>query len=1191
MTSFRSLKGNCSICNGARRDCRSNTTKGLIHCRHNDIGTISGFRFVGQDALGFNMWAVDDGRSRDDADWEELRRQRAVERERRHWEESAHFAQLLSVDERDRNIRKIHAQLGLSTRHRQNLRDRGLTPAQIDAGKYFSIAPWCEVQGINPRLAGVDLDGRKLLIGQSGFACPVWDVQGRIIGWQTRFDDDSDGGKYKWATSRSSKRPNGGTAHLQNGELPISCCRPLNGVKLASIGLAEGFLKPYITAQRRGQVAIGAAGGNFAGSPIQLKADLEVLAEELNTKILDLYPDAGAIVNKAVMGHYQRTIQLVSGWGYTVRVAWWGQLTKEQPDIDELLDDLDLRYLTWEEFLELSQREIRLSALKATQAKLNSLTYPALAVNQRYLDIQFPLEGIQFVKSPMGTGKTEAIKRLTEDCQSKGTKLLLLGNRNGLLFQTSQRTGISHLHDLQVVGEPALTASFIGSSSTIAMCIDSIWRIRPQDLQKATVVIDEAESVIEHLLAGNTCSERRAELCIKLGEIVRIVCSTGGRIVLMDAGLTDVSIDYIKPLAPPNTPITGIVNSYKPDTAWNVEFSNGTTDGVKQFTRDDSAILDLILKCLEGGGIPVICTDSQEGAKALDMQLTKAGFSGGLRVDGETSEQDPLVKLFLNDPNQYIRDIRPKWLIYTPTAESGLSIDEPYFTVMFALFRGVVATKTQMQMLGRVRYPIPRYVFSVAHGFKDLDCSNQLPDEIEIRLLQYHTSNNLVIGLADYLSTSDDPTDLDRLIALQQMFDQKTNSWNNSHLKTWAKLKARANYSLANLRTELRAALIAAGHQVKDVFNLRNLETKDEFKGLRDEIKFEKAAAIANEKDIPIGHAREILQSEGATLTERFQAHKAILADAVPGVPLTPEFVLKAKIENRGEWLKQIRMDWMLRHPEVQAKLDRNAWAKHLSLPLVMPQDIRAYSQKLKVLTELGLLELLLRDKVFSADSPEVIKLMRLAKSKSMATKLQNALGVTVTSKTDSISFLRRIFKRVGAFLYCMERTRTPDGKQKRFYKIKEDYWTQADRLAVLEAMDRKYAPLMNSMCQSSVPVAETYTTQTIDPCQHSTIGVYINSECWHTQKTISSAAENNQEQTANSSSPTVLAAPIRSVIPVQLSWGVGLVMPGTIVECLGRAGRWTIKYCTGVVAKICDRYGQEEIVNCQNLRLAGVAA
>lgn len=1184
MTSFRPLKQNCPICNGARTDCRENTKSGLIHCRYDAIGTPAGWRFVGEDSIGFNMWIVNDGRELDSFLWETQRQQLAAERERRLAAEAERLAQSLSVDERDRNIRKIHAQIGLSSRHRQNLRDRGLTPAQIDAGKYFSIAPWQEVTGINPRLAGVDLWGSKLLIGQSGFACPVWDVQGRIVGWQTRFDDASDGGKYKWATSRSSKRPNGGTAHLPNGELPLGCYRPLDGVKVTSIGLAEGFLKPYITAQKRGQVVIGAAGGNFAGSPQQLQADLRILSAELNTKTVDLYADAGAIVNKAVMGHYQRTIGLVSGWGYTVRVAWWGQLTKKQLDIDELQDDLELRYLTWEEFLDLSQRETRLKTVKETQAKLNSLTYPALAVNQRYLDIKFLDSGIQFVKSPMGTGKTEAIKRLTEDCRSLGTKLLLLGNRNGLLFQTCQRTGISHLHDLQVTGEFTLTANLIRGSSTIAMCIDSIWRIRSQDLQKATVVIDEAESVIEHLLTGNTCSERRAELCIKLGEIIRIVCSTGGRIVLMDAGLTDISVDYFKSLSPPNTPIVGIINTYKPDTAWNVQLLNGTSDGAKQFTNDDSALLQWVVRCLEDGGIPVVATDSQLAAEVLSQHLLKAGFPGGLRVDGETSEQDPSVKLFLNDPNKYIRNARPKWLIYTPTAESGLSIDEPHFTALFGLLKGVVPTKTQLQLLGRVRYSIPRYVFSVTMGFKDKDCSNQLPDAISRRLLQYHTSNNLVIGLADYLSASDDPTDLDRLIALQQMFDRETGSWNNPHLKTWAKLKARANYSLANLRSELRANLVADGHQVSDVFNERDLELKDEFKGLRDEIKFEKATDLANEKDIPIKQALEILQSEGATLTERNQAHKAILADAVPGVPLTPEFVLKAKIENRGEWLKQIRMDWMLKHPEVQAKLDRNTWAWHLSQPLAMPQDIRVHSQKLKVLTELGLPQLLEQDKVFSVDSKEMIQLMQRTNSKSMRFKLHNALGITVTSKTDPISFLRRIFKWVGAELYCIKRIRTSDGKQKRFYKIKDDYWTDPDRRAVLEAMDRKYAPLMNGLCQSSVPVAETYTTQTIDPCQHSTIGVYINSECWHTQKTISPADENNQEQTDQVVSPPVLSKPS---VDNDSQWGVGLVMPGSVVEWFGRAGHWSIRYSTGVIAKIVNIFGQEEIVSCKQLRLA----
>lgn len=355
MANFRPLKSGCPVCSGARRkqDCRENIQTGLIHCRHDVIGTPPGFKFVGVDKIGFNMWAADEGRERDSSLWETQRLQQATERERLLALERERDAQGLGVDERDRNIRRIHAQIGLSTRHRQNLRDRGLTDSQIDAGKFFSISPWQEVTGINSGLAGVDLSGRKLLIGTAGFACPVPDVEGRIIGWQTRFDNPNNGGKYKWPTSRSSKRPNGGTARLPNGKLPLGCYRPVGGVKLDSIGLAEGFLKPFITAQRRGQIVIGAAGGNFASSSEQFKSYLDKLAAELNTKTLDLYPDGGAIADNSVMRSYRRAIEMARELGYTVRVAWWGQFTKEQPDIDELTSFDEIAYLSPEEFLEL----------------------------------------------------------------------------------------------------------------------------------------------------------------------------------------------------------------------------------------------------------------------------------------------------------------------------------------------------------------------------------------------------------------------------------------------------------------------------------------------------------------------------------------------------------------------------------------------------------------------------------------------------------------------------------------------------------------------------------------------------------------------------------------------------------------------------------------------------------------------
>jgi hypothetical protein len=280
--------------------------------------------------------------STDDTDtqaWQE-RRQRQEQQRQRELEELARGA--LPSAERDTAIRKLHSYLGLGNRHRQNLRDRGLTDAAIDTGGFFTIYPDQELPyGIPANLPGVTRG--KLATKVSGFACPAFDVHGRLIGWQLRVDDPTDN-KYRWAKGWKS-------SHLPNGELPITICRPVEGVKRPGVGLAEGLLKPYVAAQKLGQIVIGAAGANFAGSPQQLKESLEVLKPE----IITLYPDAGAVLNHHVMSQYQRTVKLIAGWGYSVQVAWWGQTIKlESPDIDELDDWEAIAYLKPAEFWQLA---------------------------------------------------------------------------------------------------------------------------------------------------------------------------------------------------------------------------------------------------------------------------------------------------------------------------------------------------------------------------------------------------------------------------------------------------------------------------------------------------------------------------------------------------------------------------------------------------------------------------------------------------------------------------------------------------------------------------------------------------------------------------------------------------------------------------------------------------------------------
>jgi len=336
----------CPICDSVKGNCKT-SDKGIVLC-HGFIDSDAGvptWKWVKSDKLG--VWGVfvpnDEQKEFDRDEWKRRLSQRDAQRQR---ENQKQLATALDIPQRDRAIRKLYKYLGLGSKHRQNLCTRGLTDAQIDAGYFFTIYPDQELPpGIPPNLPGVAWG--KLATKTAGLACPAFDVGGRLIGWQLRVDEATDN-KYRWAKGWKS-------SHLPNGELPITVCRPVDGVKHQGVRLSEGLLKPFIAAQKTGQICIGAAGGNHAGSPEQLKAALDAI----NPESVTLDADAGAITNPHIIRQYQRTIDLVTEWGYSVNVAWWGQVAKTDPDIDELTGSEAIATITPQEFFALSQKYSR----------------------------------------------------------------------------------------------------------------------------------------------------------------------------------------------------------------------------------------------------------------------------------------------------------------------------------------------------------------------------------------------------------------------------------------------------------------------------------------------------------------------------------------------------------------------------------------------------------------------------------------------------------------------------------------------------------------------------------------------------------------------------------------------------------------------------------------------------------------
>lgn len=113
-----------------------------------------------------------------------------------------------------------------------------------------------------------------------------------------------------------------------------------------SVALVEGALITHVlAAQLKARKAdlhshvIGIGGGQFWQSPSSL---CHALAGMQPDKVV-LYADAGSTLNTGVLLAYFRTFEMLQEFGgvlgFDVAVAWWGQGSKDDLDVDDFLND------------------------------------------------------------------------------------------------------------------------------------------------------------------------------------------------------------------------------------------------------------------------------------------------------------------------------------------------------------------------------------------------------------------------------------------------------------------------------------------------------------------------------------------------------------------------------------------------------------------------------------------------------------------------------------------------------------------------------------------------------------------------------------------------------------------------------------------------------------------------------------
>lgn len=148
-----------------------------------------------------------------------------------------------------------------SQKHRQNLRQRGLSDSEIDGRKYGTMPQdrWRVVQELSNRfgssIAGVPgfftRDGKIMLGGSCGMLVPIRDVAGRIVALLIRLDDFQGSGKYRYLSSLSHGGNGPGAPIHVPAAMPELC---------ETVRVTEGALKADIAFVLTGVPTVGLPG-------------------------------------------------------------------------------------------------------------------------------------------------------------------------------------------------------------------------------------------------------------------------------------------------------------------------------------------------------------------------------------------------------------------------------------------------------------------------------------------------------------------------------------------------------------------------------------------------------------------------------------------------------------------------------------------------------------------------------------------------------------------------------------------------------------------------------------------------------------------------------------------------------------------------------------------------------------------
>jgi DNA primase len=499
---------------------------------------------------------------------------------------------------------------------------------------------------------------------------------------------------------------------------------------------------------------------------------------------------------------------------------------------------------------------------------------PDHIVDSQYFDWDSDQPGTHLaVRSGLGTGKTHHVhhKFLADDAIGANA----YGYRNSLLIQFTERgKNWHHLQqdlkqskdDLLLVGDPR---------SRIAACFDSLIYFQPDHFEQKRLVLDEIEGSFKHLYQSKTAVSFHRQLCKqRAGEAI----ANSEAVIMLDGNLTDLTVAHAERIS--GKKFTKVENRYKGNrgkvTLYAGTLKLGKDEETGETVVAERRINDYSLqhKMMMDDPEPFICgSDSQEKLEAWH-QILSLKSRKVFRLDGSNSNS-PEAKKFLADPVKYIQENGIEIILYSPTAESGLSIDlQGYFKRSYYFFFGVVQTNEQTQFLARLRDPDTHI-----HVF----CQNQGIDSGKLE----QTATHIQEAFADYtLSCSQislsDVSEAEKRELIKEQALKLVERSNDAHFQYECHLKARELFERNHLRKCLEYALHTAGYQVEVVTGYK--VSQKELEAAQEAVQVRKSKEIFLAQSLTDEQANDKARRFDATQQDKTEVTRHRLVSRLPGI-------------------------------------------------------------------------------------------------------------------------------------------------------------------------------------------------------------------------------------------------------------------------------------------------------------------